>query len=653
MSAFRHVIRVLLITGALLAIPAAASAEAPEAVTQTVTDHAGALGDRAGEVQAAISRLEAERGIRLYVVYVTGFSGWNATTWADQTAGLSRLGRDDLLMAVATRERRYAVSADTNFPLSAEQMNAVAQDTIVPALRKDDWAGAAVGAAKGYGTAMANPANPEGRSAWWLAGAGVLAAAGGGVYLYSRRRKTSRHAAAAKDLETRAGQALVHTDDAVKTSEQEVGFATAQFGEEAAQPFAEALEYAKGELDQAFRLRQQLDDEVPEDDVTRQAMLQEIVRRCADANARLDAESEAFDRLRDMEKQAPRVLAEVRQAHAELTPKLAEVRRAMAATAERFAHSALTPVEDNPDDAANRLEFAGQTLTAAQASLDAGESGKAVAQVLAAQSAVDQARQLMEAVTRRADDIHQAAAGLKPALETVAANLSAAKALAADQAYAADLAPQIAYAESTATQVAEDVVATRVDPIALLRRVEEAQATLDEALKGVRDKKARQGQARSMLDQAMLTARSEIAATRDFITTNRGAVGSTARTRIAEAERLLAEARARAGEDPSAALAAAQRADQLAQEAGRAARGEVSAFGYGRTGNGRGGADAMMGAILGGILIDGMRGGMMSGRGAGRGGGRQTAGTGRRGGQAPGSFGGSGTRGRRGSGGAF
>ncbi|MFI6497491.1 TPM domain-containing protein [Nonomuraea typhae] len=638
LSAFRHVTRILLITGAFLTTAGTAHAEAPEAVTQTVTDRATALGSRAAEVQSAIDQLERTHGIRLHVVYVRDFSGWNATTWADQTAALSKLGRDDPLLAVATVERRYAVSAAAGFPLSDAQMAQVTNRDIVPALQNGDWAGAAIGAAQGYGAAVAGTRDAGGGSAWWLAGAGVLALTGGGVYLYARRRRAST---AAEDLDTRAGQALVHTDDAVKTSEQEVGFAVAQFGEEAAKPFAEALAYARGELDQAFRLRQRLDDEVREDAETRRAMLEEIVRRCADANARLDAESEAFDRLRDLEKQAPQILAEVRQAHAELVPKVAEVRRAMAATAERFADSALTPVQDNPDEAANRLEFAGQTLAKAQASLEAGESGRAVAQVLAAQSAVDQARQLLEAVTRRADDVRQAAAGLKPALEAVAANLSAAKALAADAAYTADLAPQIAYAESTATQVAQDVVAGGIDPIALLRRAEEAQATLDQALKGVRDKKARQEQARGLLGQAMLTARSEIAATRDFITTNRGAVGSTARTRLAEAERMLAEAGARADAEPAAALAAAQRADQLAQEAGRAARGEVSAFG---PRGGRGG-DALMGAVLGGILIDGMLGGGPRGGGAGQGPGRRA--------RTPGSFGGQATRGRRGSGGAF
>ena len=47
------------------------------------------------------------------------------------------------------------------------------------------------------------------------------------------------------ELSRRAGAALVATDDAVDTSAQELGFATAEFGDEATAPFAQALERAR------------------------------------------------------------------------------------------------------------------------------------------------------------------------------------------------------------------------------------------------------------------------------------------------------------------------------------------------------------------------------------------------------------------------
>ncbi|MYV68882.1 TPM domain-containing protein, partial [Streptomyces sp. SID2131] len=91
----------------------------------------------------------------------------------------------------------------------------------------------------------------------------------------------------------------------------------------------------------------------------------------------------------------------------------------------------------------------------------------------------------------------------------------------------------------------------RYDPIGALRRVEEADAALDEALEGARERESGTRRARALLDQAMLTARSAIGAASDYVATHRGAVGSEARTRLAEAGRRWEKAQAlAAGDDP-------------------------------------------------------------------------------------------------------
>jgi hypothetical protein len=175
-----------------------------------------------------------------------------------------------------------------------------------------------------------------------------------------------------------------------------------------------------------------------------------------------------------------------------------------------------------------------------------------------------------------------------------------------------------------------------------------------------------------MLDHALLTARSSVAAANDFVTTRRGAVGGEARTRLAEAQRHLDMATGLAERDPAAALREAQRADALAQEALRAAQADVGRWSAPVGGGGAGSGVDLGSLILGGILFGGGRGGGggWGGGGAGWGGGGYGSGSGRGGGWgggsgrgggswgggggfSPGSFGGSGTRGRRGTGGRF
>jgi tetratricopeptide (TPR) repeat protein len=357
-------------------------------------------------------------------------------------------------------------------------------------------------------------------------------------------------------------------------------------------------------------------------------MLAEIISRCEAANAKLDDQAEDFDRLRDLERNAPQVLAEVEQRAEQARARVVAAQGTLQTLDARFTESALAAVTDNDAEAMERLAFAS---------------------VIAAEEAVDQAGQLLDAVDRLAADLEQASAGLQNAVQETTQDLAEAKALlAAGDQHAGDLAGLVAAAEQALTSVRQEMAAGRFDPIASIRRIEQADGGLDQALAGVRDRQQRAQRARASLEQAVLAARSEISATHDFITTRRGAVGGEARTRLAEAQRQLDQAMHLAESDPESALARAQQADALAEQAGQLARADVGAYstpgGGGMFGGGGGG---LGGAILGGILIDSMLGGgRRGGFGAGFGGGGGF-------GRAPGSFGGGGSRGRRGGGGRF
>nr|WSX54530.1 TPM domain-containing protein [Streptomyces sp. NBC_00974] len=665
-----------------------------------VTDRVGALGDRGPEVTAALDKLYADRKIQLYVTYVRDFSGRSAQSWADATAQKNGLGQNDLLLAIATGARQYAYSADAESGLTKEQLAAVAQTAIEPALRQNDWAGAAIGAANGYDAVLGGlpvpvpavvpgEADPGGAGSSGESGAGdfvlpvvaVGAAIALGAYAYTRRKRRSAGGGGGgsggskttgwsgqdtapaplplPDLDVRAKAMLVETDDAIRTSTEELGFATAEFGEEAVAAFTAALDFGKGELTAAFRLRQQLDDAYPEDDATRRRMLDEIVARCTEANRRLDAQSDDFDRLRDLEKNAPRVLAAVEARFSALTGRTATAQATLTALGRQYADSASAPVAANPEQAEDRLLFATSNLGEARAAIGSGDNGKAAVHVRAVEGAVDQAATLVDAVERRAQELAEAAGKLPVALNETDTDLADARGLltgTAEGTSTADLRGRIGRAEAVLADVRQEQSAGRYDPMDALRRVEEADAALDEALAGARERESGRQRAAALLDQALLTARSAIGAAADYVTTSRGAVGSQARTRLAEAQRHLEGSTSLAASDPPGALAQAQRAESLAREAQQLAEQDVEAYQhpYG-SGGGRRQGGGMSGAVLGGIILGDILSGGRRGGGFGGGGGGGFGGGfgGGGGGSGPGSFGGGGTRGRMGGGGRF
>ncbi|MEE1756358.1 TPM domain-containing protein [Streptomyces sp. SP18CS02] len=722
-----RVLLAVLVAAWWLVVPAARDAPAEEPVPLSrqgqITDRVGALGEREQEVARALDALYDDQRVQLFVVYVRDFAGRPAQDWADSTATRNGLGGDDVLLAVATHDRRYACSATVGSRLTQPQLDEVARTAIEPALRADDWAGAAAGAADGYGAILAGrpvptPAITPGEAD--PGGGGSRAtdlilpvvliggAAATAAYAYTKRRRRGgtrttpqgdRGRGPAKgrgevpltELDARARTALVETDDAVSTSREELGFAVAQFGEEAARPFTEAVDHARSELTTAFRLRQQLDDAHPEDDATRRRMLEEIMARCARADRRLDAESEAFDRLRALERTAPEALRAAETAFRDLTGRAGAARRALTTLRERYAESAAAPVASGPEQAGERLLFASTHLDRARRAVDGGDSGAAAVHVRAAEGALDQAARLIDAVDRRAVELARAADRLPGALTEAETDLADAWGLlkgTPPEVSTAGLRGRIARAESVVGDVRRASAAGRYDPIDALRRVEEADSALDEALAGAREREQGTRRASALLEQAMLTARSAVGAADDYITTHRGAVGSQARTRLAEARRRLERARRAGGRDavegtgpggsgaapgpgsggdPQAALGEAQQADALARQAQALAEQDVRAYGNpdglgggvaGAGGGGLGGGVAgaggggLGGAVLGGIILGGLLGGGGRGFGGGPGAGRGAGGFGGFGG-GPGSFGGGGTRGRLGGGGRF
>lgn len=463
-----------------------------------VLDRAGVLGGDTTGVREAIDRLFEERGTQLFVVYVDAFTGTASDEdWANETAIRSGLGDRDILLAIATDERVFRTSVAESFPLSDQQLADVAAASLAPALRDDDWAGGVIAYADGLSAAQAPSPVP-------LVIGGVLAAGIGTVVIVgaARRRGAKKKVLDAakadiKTIELRAGKVLVGLDDALKTSEQELGFAQAQFGEDQTRDFVVALADAKATAKQAFEIQHKLDDAFPETPEQHRAMMLQLIELAERADATLDAQAESFEQLRRLDENAPAVLEQIAQEQAGLAARIETATDVLQGLAVQYPKADLDAVEDVPQQARKLAGFAATAVEKARAEL-AKPKGEAAVAVRAAQQAVGQVGRLLASVDAAAQDLATNAAQRKKA-------------------------------------VAE-------------------------------------------FEQQLQRTRSQVAAAQDYITTHRGAVGTSARTKISEADRHLEAAESLAAGDPGQALTEAREAERLAASALQAARGDVAEF---------------------------------------------------------------------------
>lgn len=670
-STYKRLLAVLGVVG-LLALPAApALAEDPVALDPVtkVVDSAGVLGDRRGEVEQAIKELGADHAMTYHVVYVDRFENpTDRYEWAKEVADTASLGANAMLLTVATDTRQYLLSKPSNSKITDAQRDTIVTSAVDPNLRNGDYAQAAIDSAAAIGDAAGGgkgtvPSEGGGAGSAVLVGVGVVAAGGAGAYLYLRNRRKKAAAGAqagygtqgaeldplagltVEELRRKSGSLLIEADDAIKSSEQELGFAQAQYGDAAVGNFTKALQDAKGHMSESFKLQQQLDDHIPDTEEQQRTWLGEIIRRSEAALASLQEQKADFDSLRELEKNAPQALAAVSAGASEAEAKIASAERSLAELRAKYAESALVQVGDNINQAKERLAFVQNASVTAQEKLSAGEGSLAAVAVRAAEESLHQTNVLIGAITKVAGSLDEARTGLESAVVDTSQDLAQARALIQSGAHP-ELAGPVAAVEAALAQVKAEIQGGKIDPIATLERVETAHQSLDGALSGIRDQQEQTRRAQASLQQSIMSAQAQISATSDYITARRGGVGTEARTRLAEAQRNLDYALSISRTDPVTALQYAQQAHSLAAQAAQQAQSDVDHFGgyanqgYGRGGMfGGGGGGGLGGAILGGILINSiLHGG--GGGGGGWGGGGDSGGGWGGGGDSGGGWGG-------------
>lgn len=623
----------LVVTLAAATTPGARAAEPLAGLDGEITDAAGVLGDDRAEVQESLDRLADETPYQLFVVFVDTFDGFSGRDWANATANQSALGADDLLLAVAVEDGLYGLSVDSGVGLSDARLDAV-ESAAEDELRDGDWGGAvvaAVDAALGDGGTSGGPGGAL--VAVLVALLVVAALVAGGLLWRARRRRAAvpgdgtavgRHGVARTgaepvedplatldldELARRAGTALVAVDDAVRTGEQELAFARAEFGDDATRDLAAALRAAREDATAAFHRQQELDDESEapgrhgaDDDARRRTLLREILTRCERATGTLEAQVAALDDLRDLHDRAPELLTATLERADEVADRVEVARERLATLAATYPASALVSVRGNPDQAAALVAQARDAVTAGRGALDERTRTSAVGHLRTARYALEQATVLLDAVERAGGDLASAGSDLVKGIASISQDISDAGRLRLpdDAGPAAAGAVQAAVAEARAAVDQARDAQRGGDPLAAVHRLAAAEASLDAALTPARQRAETDARANALLRDVLGRVDAQVAATQDYVSTRRGAVGPQARTRLADAVRLADEARRLRPQDPAAALDAARRAEDRARAAADLARQDTATWEMRQGGTGTGTA----GMVLGGILLD-------------------------------------------------
>ena len=629
------------LAAATLLAPSVA-AEPPFRLPDTVTDNAGVLDERQlAEVQRAVDQLYTERRVRLWVVFVESFAPQGAVGWAQQTRTTSDLSNDDAILAVATGQRSYAFLVPSAAAGgSSTRVDDIRRDRIEPALRNSDWAGAATAAASG----LANISKGGGKGGSLsmtpmlvIAGIGLLVIAA--MLLWSRRRRAKRHEAdvvAAKNIDPTDPAALasvpigalddlsrsivVDVDNAVRTSANELVLAVEEFGEAQTASFATAVDNARNTLKQAFAVRQKLDDDVPEPLPERRDLLTRVVVSAAKANRELDTQTANFHQMRDLVFNAPERLDALTQQLVTVTARVEPSEQKLTELKSEFAESALASVARNVDAARERLGFADEAITTGRALAAkpvAGEVGELVDCVRGAESSLQQANTMLDAVDSAASDIRRAVSTLPSAIEDIQRGITQAGAQLAEGGLGKEV--ELSAARDEAVKAVTAAQATgAADPLGTFTTLTQADADLDRLLAGVAEEREAAERLMRSYSKALFTAQSRVRSVSDYIDTRRGSVGPEARTRFNEAVCQLEAAETKSTTNITEAIAHANGAAMLAAQAQQLANDDVQAGQLQYQTRYSGGRQSNMGAMVGGIILGNiLTGGMGGGMGGG------------------------------------
>lgn len=582
--------------GSALAAETTTVAQGTATLQDKVTDDAGVLSTQEkAELREKIGQLQKEEHRTLFI-YITDELGTDPETFA--AAAVKDKGPNSAVYALSINDRKMGVQTGDAWPKGRlDQMYDAAYDK----LASDEYGASALALADAAlgNSASNNSASDSSGLAWLGGGAAAIVAAGGGIMYYSRRNTKKNKAQTLESareiapgdtdqlgrlpletLDQLAQEELVSTDESIRRGKEELNIALSEFGPERVRPFTKAMNHSTSTLQKAFHLRQRLDDAVPESPAERRQMLVEIVSSCGQADDALDAQAEEFAKMRDLLIHSDEKLDELTQRTVGLRARLPEAESTLAGLKSNYDEHVLSSIADNPELAAASLDEAERLLDKARKVQEqpAGQQGPLVGLIRDIEHACEMTDRLISGVENAEENIATARGNLEALIAEVEGEINEARELERQgkaQGTTADWDKLEDLIGRAGTAVNETKTHGQQDPLGQHTALTSIDTQLDEALDRVREKTSTHARQLDLFRQQISVAESNIQAAEDLISSRGRIIGSGARTALADAKRLHAQALHTERSDIRAALQSSREAVAAAQAALQRAKDDI------------------------------------------------------------------------------
>lgn len=582
--------------GSAFAAETTTVAQGTATLQDKVTDEAGALSaEEKSRLEQKITQLQKEEHRTLFV-YITDELGTDPETFAAAT--VKDKGPNSAVYALSINDRKMGIQTGKDWPEGRlDQMYDAAYDK----LASDEYGASALALADAAlgNSASNNSASDSSGLAWLGGGAAAIVAAGGGIMYYSRRNTKKNNAQTLESareiapgdtdqlgrlpletLDQLAQEELVSTDESIRRGKEELNIALSEFGPERVRPFTKAMNHSTSTLQKAFHLRQRLDDAVPESPAERRQMLVEIVSSCGQADDALDAQAEEFAKMRDLLIHSDEKLDELTQRTVGLRARLPEAESTLAGLKSNYDEHVLSSIADNPELAAASLDEAEKLLDKARKVQEqpAGQQGPLVGLIRDIEHACEMTDRLLTGVENAEENIATARGNLESLIAEVESDIDEARELERQgkaQGTTADWDALEDLLGGAGTAVNDAKAHGQQDPLGQHTALTSIDTQLDEALDRVREKTSTHARQLDLFRQQISVAESNIQAAEDLISSRGRIIGSGARTALADAKRLHAQALHTERSDIRAALQSSREAVAAAQAALQRAKDDI------------------------------------------------------------------------------